>query len=75
VYGKGLFSKDDFTRLRDQLAKCKAKWLVSINDVPQIRSLFKGFNIKEVQTKYSLSAGATKPVTELLISNYDWPQP
>ncbi len=75
VYGKGIFGKDDFTRLRDQLAKCKGKWMVSINDVPQIRTLFKAFNIKEVQTKYSLSAGATKPVTELLISNYDWPKP
>ncbi len=75
VYGKGLFTKDDFTRLRDVLARAKGKWMVSINDVPQIRALFKSFNIKEVQTKYSLSAGATKPVTELLISNYAWSEP
>lgn len=73
VYGKGLFTKDDFTRLRDLLAKTKGKWMVSINDVPQIRALFKNFNIKEVATMYSLSAGLRKPVTELLISNYDWP--
>ncbi len=73
VYGKGLFNKDDFVRLRDQLAKAKGKWMVSINDVPQIRALFKDFNIREVATMYSLSAGAKKPVTELLISNYEWP--
>jgi DNA adenine methylase len=70
VYGKGLFSKADFVTLRDQLAACKGKWLVSINNVPQIRELFKGFYIREVQTTYSLNAGSPKPVTELLIANY-----
>lgn len=58
VYGKGLFGKDDFTRLRDLLVK--GKWLISINDVPQIRALFKAFNIREVATMYSLSAGLHK---------------
>ena len=76
VYGKGIFTKDDFTRLRDLLAKTKGKWMVSINDVPQIRALFKAFNIKEVDTSYSLCDKiGKKPVTELLISNYDWPKP
>lgn len=70
-YGKGLFTKADFTQLRDQLSKCQAKWLVSINNVPQIRELFEGFSIKEVKTSYSLSSGNNKPVTELLIANYN----
>jgi DNA adenine methylase len=74
MYGKGLFSKADFTALRDQLATVKGKWLVSINDVPEIRTLFKGFNIKVVPTKYSLSPGKVKPVNELLIANYPWPK-
>lgn len=69
-YGKGLFGKDDFTLLRDTLANCKGKWLVSINNVPQIRELFKDFNIKEVETSYSIGQ-KKKPVTELLIANYD----
>lgn len=70
VYGKGIFGKADFTALRDQLATVKGKWLVSINDVPEIKALFKGFHIKRVATKYSLSAGQNKPVYELLIANY-----
>lgn len=69
-YGKGLFNKDDFTQLRDQLTQCQGKWLVSINNVPQIRELFNGFNISEVKTSYSINQQAGKPVTELLISNY-----
>ncbi len=70
-YGKGLFTKDDFITLRDTLAAAKGKWLVSINNVPQIRELFKDFNIKEAKTSYSVGKLANKPVTELLIANYD----
>jgi DNA adenine methylase len=71
-YGKGLFTKDDFTQLRDILSKCQGKWLVSINNVPQIRTLFEGFEFKEEQTSYSInnSKTASKPITELLIANY-----
>lgn len=69
-YGKNLFTKDDFTLLRDTLAACQGKWLVSINNVPQIRELFKDFEIKEVKTSYSIGSRANKPVTELLIANY-----
>jgi len=71
-YGKGLFTKEDFTQLRDVLSKCQGKWLVSINNVPQIRTLFEGFEFKEVQTSYSINNAktASKPITELLIANY-----
>ncbi|MEQ1667204.1 MAG: DNA adenine methylase [Sulfuriferula sp.] len=69
-YGKGLFGKEDFTQLRDVLMQCKGKWLVSINNVPQIRDLFSGCEFKEVRTSYSINNGAGKAVTELLIANY-----
>lgn len=69
-YGKGLFDKTDFERLRDVLKSCQGKWLVSINNVPQIRTLFEGFEFKEVKTNYSIGKNEGKPVTELLIANY-----
>lgn len=69
-YGKGLFDKTDFTLLRDTLANCQGQWLVSINNVPQIREMFKGYEFKEVKTSYSINTGNPKPVTELLIANY-----
>ncbi len=73
-YGEGVFSQDDFLVLRDKLAGIKGKFIMSINDVPEIRALFKGFKIRKVPTKYSLS-GSSKPVTELLIFNFDPPSP
>lgn len=70
-YGRGIFSRDDFTRLRDILSSVQGKFILSINDVPEIRQLFKDFYIEEVPTTY-LTAGANKQkkVTELLIMNY-----
>lgn len=73
VYGKGIFSKADFEKLRDTLAGIKGKFMMSINDTPQIRELFKQFNIAEVDTSYSLNAENHKPVTELIITNYNLP--
>jgi DNA adenine methylase len=69
-YGKGLFDKSDFEQLRDTLAACQGKWLVSINNVSHVRELFSDCYIKEVATSYSINMQAGKPVTELLISNY-----
>ncbi len=70
-YGKDIFSREDFTRLRDLLSGVQGKFILSINDVPEIRRLFKDFYVEEVPTTY-LTAGANrqKKVTELLIMNY-----
>lgn len=72
-YGKGLFNKGDFTKLRDLLAAAKGKWLVSINDAPEIRELFKDYEIEEVATKYSVNDSKPLDVRELLIRNYPLP--
>lgn len=73
-YGNGVFSREDFTVLRDRLASLKGKFVMSINDVPEIRALFKDFIIREVPTKYSMAKDGVKPVTELLIFNYEPPK-
>jgi len=69
-YGKGIFGRDDFTRLADILAGIKGKFILSINDVPEIREAFGQFSIEEINTRY-MAAGANrqKRVTELLIKN------
>lgn len=71
-YGLGIFSREDFLKLRDILAGLKGKFVLSINDVDEIRTLFRNFYIESVETSYS-AAGANKKkrVTELLIRNYD----
>ncbi len=70
-YGKGIFARADFEMLRDILAGCKGKFMMSINNVPYIRELFKDFYIREVSTSYTLARDEVSKVTELLITNYD----
>lgn len=70
-YGNGIFSREDFTTLRDQLTRIQGKFILSINDVPEIRELFKDFTILEVPTRYSVASHSVKPVVELLIINYE----
>ena len=66
----GFFCRDDFARMRDLLRTIKGKFILSINDTPETRSLFKGFYIDRVATIYSSPKVQKKRVTELLISNY-----
>jgi hypothetical protein len=44
--------------------------VLSLNDRPEVRKLFKGFHMITVATKYSAGqADRSKPVLELLISS------
>lgn len=70
-YGKEIFTCEDFTRLSLQLRGIEGRFILSINDVPEIRETFSGFEFMEVPTRYSVGGGKSqKEVSELLISNY-----
>jgi DNA adenine methylase len=68
------FTTKDHKRLRDLLSKIKGKFLLSYNDCPEIRSLYKGFNIQtSKKIQYTLGSNTHKSkkfVNELYISNY-----
>lgn len=73
-YGKALFERADFERLATQLKGIKGRFLMSINDVPQIRETFAAFHMAEVSTTYTIAAknDRSKERAELLISNFKW---
>jgi len=64
------FSRDDFPCMAERLSSLQGKFLLSLNDVPEIRTIFKAFQIREVQTAYSVAADRCTPVRELLIKNF-----
>ncbi len=70
VYGKGLFGKTDSEHLAEQLANIKGKFLLSLNDRPEVRQIFKGFQIEDEQVRYSVNLGKGNVFGEALISNY-----
>ncbi len=59
--------------LRDTLAKCKGKWLISQADFPEVRELFKNYDILDFQRVHSMAQKSApgKQFHELLIGNYD----
>ena len=70
-YGKDFFSRADFAELAKLLKGIKGRFILSINDVPEIRRIFKAFYIKEVQTAYTAGTQSGKKAAELLIGNID----
>lgn len=73
-YGKELFGRDDFQAMADQLQGINGRFLMSINDVPEIRQVFAGFVIEGVETSYSIGKDGSSRGSraELLISNFKW---
>lgn len=67
-YGDGIFARADFELLAERLAVLRGPWLLSLNDVPEVRRIFGCFTIDPVDTSYSV-AGNSTPAREVLISN------
>lgn len=75
-YGKDIFSRDDFIKLRDILKNIQGKFILSLNDVPEVREIFKDFNFYTKQIRWSLNC-KTKDENngkELIITNYQIPE-
>lgn len=67
-YGSGVFTVEDFVRLRDLLSAIKGRFILSINDTPLIRSVFADFPMEPVTLSYQISGAATA-ASELIISS------
>ncbi|KAA0571089.1 DNA adenine methylase [Azospirillum sp. Sh1] len=65
-YGRGLFSRDDFARLAEQLAGIKGRFILSLNDHPAVRDIFGAFQTVELPHTYTIARDDAKAVTELL---------
>ena len=69
-YGPGIFAQADFEQLSAHLGRLKGHWLLSLNDVPPVRKLFRPFRQERVQVSYGIGTvtGSTAPRGELIIS-------
>lgn len=75
-YGKDLFSRARFEEMAEQLARLKGRFLLSLNDHPDVRQIFGRFHLTEVRTTYSVGSKKTLEEAErgeLIIGN--WPVP
>lgn len=68
-YGPGVFLRGDFARMAEALQSIEGRFMLSINDRPEIRDLFAWADVEPVQTIYSLPGGEhVAPAAELLIA-------
>lgn len=65
------FSDDDFRNLADRLSKIQGKFVLSLNEGPEIRKIFALFKIQILETSYSAQPKAGNRYQELLITNFE----
>jgi DNA adenine methylase len=69
-YGKGIFSKADFVALAGILEGLKGRFILSLNDTPDVRATFAAFKIDAAATKYTCSKERNITAKEVLIQNF-----
>jgi DNA adenine methylase len=73
-YGRELykfnFDHEDFRKMADLLGKLRGKFVLSLNEVPEVRAIFKAFHIKGIDLSYTAQKIAGRRYREVLITNF-----
>ncbi|MFC3338150.1 DNA adenine methylase [Paracandidimonas soli] len=68
-YGES-FPWEEYEQLATAIASMKGKSIVTLNNHPDIRKLFKGFNVRTAPIRYTVGGGAGSQASELIIQNW-----
>jgi DNA adenine methylase len=69
------FDEADFVELAKRLGGLYGKFVLSLNDVPEVRQIFRQFHFREIELAYTAQQTAGKRFRELLITNFRLGQP
>jgi DNA adenine methylase len=64
------FERKDFEKLAERLRTLRGKFILSLNDVLEVRSLFSRFHIEEVKLSYTAQKRAGRRYSEVFITNF-----
>jgi DNA adenine methylase len=64
------FTEQDFIELEEQLHRIKGKFILSLDDHPEVRRLFAGWYLTPIDLAYTAQRKVGKRFRELLITNY-----
>ena len=71
-YGADLFHRSDFDAIEAVLRSIKGRFILSLNDHPEVRRIFAAYRVEPVSIRYSVAGGGGREnFCELLISNVD----
>ncbi|MGV3511915.1 MAG: DNA adenine methylase [Novosphingobium sp.] len=69
-YGRDMFQREEFEGMAEQLRGIRGRFILSLNDHPEVRRIFEGFAIEGAQVRYSVGGMAnSKEFGEVIISN------
>lgn len=68
-YGADAFARAEFTRLAGRLAALEGRFLLSLNDTPEVRLVFRDFAIEQIEVVYTIAQGDAARRTELIVSD------
>lgn len=68
-YGKDAFEREDFQKLKELLVGVKGRFLLTLNDIPEVRKMFNEFEIEGAVVNYTAGKG-NKPAREVIITNF-----
>lgn len=64
------FAPEDFRVLAERLGAVKGSFVLSLNDVPEVRELFSAFRVSGIEMPYSAQKAAGRRFREVLITNF-----
>lgn len=67
-YGAGVFTRADFASLSSQLGRIDGRFILSVNDVPEMREVFAKFSIESVSTRYTITGGKWSEAAEIVVT-------
>lgn len=69
-YGRDMFRRKEFEAMAEQLRGIRGRFILSLNDHPEVRRIFDGFAVEGAQVRYSVGGMAnSKEFGEVIISN------
>nr|WP_181183817.1 hypothetical protein [Prosthecomicrobium hirschii] len=67
-YDRGLFERADYERLAAALKGLRGRFLMTLNDHPEVRRIFSGFRMEAAEVTYTVGSGNITRAGELIIS-------
>jgi DNA adenine methylase len=64
------FASDDFRVLAERLGNVKGSFVLSLNDVPEVREIFSAFRMRGIEMPYTAQKAAGRRFPEVLITNF-----
>lgn len=73
-YGRKLYKynldPDDFRKMAELLGTLRGKFVLSLNDVPEVRTIFKEFHMRGIDLSYTAQKVAGRRYREVLITDF-----